>query len=637
MEDSPLLKADGALVFSSPESFRRHYEQYLDKGGALVRPEAPLQPLEVLQVRIALPFSGELALEAQVTNLAGSLALLHFTNLSEDDAGRLRRAAEGEPEPGPPPIADGTEGLPPEPPSEELLREVAALVASIPPEEPPADLPPPPPPPTPAVAEDLMLPPQPQAPQPAPVTPPPASPQPDRPSPAFVLLDSPPARPASPVPAATPAPPAPVAAPTPGFVLVGLQPQPSPPPSPVPTTAPPTPILGAHVGPLPGATPAPPQPDHPGAPREPAYNPAAASAGLLNKPGRTVKNPATPQDFLALPLLRPPPVEQAPEPSMPLVLQWLASLKAPAVSMRLQLGRSRDLFSYVLWGQEVRSSTPIDALVRAMGEPTGQIELKPVPEGTAKATFSASLSSIRFSVLRELLKKFGEPELNAGLSARMGMAPRLNAHGMGLLRVLGLSEPQLRMAQRLLAGSHPLDVVLNNGIGIRSTWAVIYLEQLLGGLTWVEPPPRENVVVEELRILAERIRVADFFEVLGLHYTSPPRAVDRAFERLKREYGPGSHASTQSAKLADDIWQRVQQAYAALKTPSGRRQYRKEKFQNVRMDYSAQIVSSQSQLAEMRGELDLAIDLIEAAIELNPTADFVENLRRVRAKKSGGG
>src|SRR6185295_18179090 len=222
MEDSPLLKADGALVFSSPESFRRHYEQYLDKGGALVRPEAPLQPLEVLQVRIALPFSGELALEAQVTNLAGSLALLHFTNLSEDDAGRLRRAAEGEPEPGPPPIADGTEGLPPEPPSEELLREVAALVASIPPEEPPADLPPPPPPPTPAVAEDLMLPPQPQAPQPAPVTPPPASPQPDRPSPAFVLLDSPPARPASPVPAATPAPPAPVAAPTPGFVLVGL-------------------------------------------------------------------------------------------------------------------------------------------------------------------------------------------------------------------------------------------------------------------------------------------------------------------------------------------------------------------------------------------------------------------------------
>jgi len=628
MEDSPLLKADGALVFSSPESFRRHYEQYLNKGGALVQPEAPLQPLEVVRVRIPLPNSGELALEAQVTNLAGPLALLHFTRLTEDDTGRLRRAAEGEPEPGPPPIADGSEGPPPEPPSEELLREVAALVASIPPEEPPADLPPPPPPPTPAVAEELMLPPQPQARQPAPVTPPPASPKPaapDRPSPAFVLLDAPPARPASPPPSA----------PAPGFVLLGVQP--SPPPSPAPA-GPPAPALAqvVQVSPPPGATPVPPLPEHPGAPREPAYNPAAASAGLLDKPDRTFKNPATPQDFLALPLLRPPPVDQAPEPSMPLVLQWLASLKAPAASLRLRLGRSRDLFSYVLWGQEVRSSTPIDALVRAMGEPTGQLELKPVSDGAAKASFSASLSSIRFSVLRELLKKFGEPELNAGLSARMGMAPKLNAHGMGLLRVLGLSESQLRMAQRLLAGSYPLDVVLNNGIGIRSTWAVIYLEQLLGGLTWVEPPPRESVVVEELRVLAERIRVADFFEVLGLHYTSPPRAVDRAFERLKREYGPGSRASTQSARLADDIWHRVQQAYEALKTGGGRRQYRKEKFPNVRMDYSAQIVSSQSQLAEMRGELDLAIDLMEAAIELNPTADFRDNLQRIRAKKSAG-
>lgn len=567
MEDAPLLKADGALVYSSPESFRRHYELYLNKGGALVRPEAPLQPLETVQVRIALPSSGELALEAQVANLLGPLALLHFTGLSEDATGRLRRAAEGEPlEPAPPP----------EPPSEDLLREVAALVASMPPEEPPGDLPPPPPPPTP-VAEDLMVPPPPASPKPAPVTPPPP--------PAFVLLE----------------------------------PQPSPPPAPTPAPPPPPAQRGGS-----GL-------------HEPAYNAAAASAGLLDKPERTFKNPPAPQDFLALPLLRPPTVEQVPEPSMPLVLQWLASLKAPAVSMRLKLGRSRDLFTYVLWGQELRSSTPIDALVRAMGEPTGQLELKPVPDATARAPFSASLSSIRFSVLREVLKKYGEPELNAALSARMGMSPKLNAHGMGLLRVLGLSESQLRMAQRLLSGSHPLDVVLNNGIGIRSTWAVIYLEQLLGGLTWVEPPPRENVLVEELRVLTERVRVVDYFEVLGLHYTSPPRAVDRAFERLKREYGPGSPAASQSAKLADDIWQRVQQAYAALKTTAGRKQYRKERFPNVRLDYSAQIVSSQSQLAEMRGELDLAIDLMEAAIELNPTPDFMAHLARVRAKKSSGG
>src|SRR5438067_10268570 len=131
MEDAPLLKADGALVYSSPESFRRHYELYLARGGALVRPEAPLRPLETVQVRIALPApaSGELSLEAQVTNLMGALCLLHFTDLSEDAAGRPRRAAEGPPDPLPPPIADGTRSATTvdlERPTEDMLREVAA-------------------------------------------------------------------------------------------------------------------------------------------------------------------------------------------------------------------------------------------------------------------------------------------------------------------------------------------------------------------------------------------------------------------------------------------------------------------------------------------------------------------------------
>ncbi|HEY8208595.1 MAG TPA: J domain-containing protein [Myxococcaceae bacterium] len=610
MEEAPLLKADGALVFSSPESFRRHYDLYLGKGGALVRPEARLQPLEHVRVRLTLPGAGELALEAQVTNLAGDMALLHFIDLSGDDAGRLRLAADATESP-------TREMSPEERPSDEMLREVAALVAGIPPEASPSDLPPPPPPLTPAVVQDLQLPPQPTARPRSPMTP--------QPPPAFVLLDPPPP--------AAPTPPPPRASPAPAFVLLDPPPQPVPSPPPY---APPSPSPAPAAAP-PGATPAPPPPPHsaPQAPAQPAYNAAAAAAGLLSQADRPFKNPTTPQDFLALPLLRPPPVEQAPEPAMPLVLQWLASLKAPAVSMRVRLGRSRDFLAYVLFGQEVRSSTPVDTLVRAMGELSGQLEIRSVPEGP-KAPFSASLASIRFSVLRELLKRYGEADLGSGLSARMGMSPKLNAHGMGLLRVIGLSEPQLRMAQRLLGGSHPLDVVLNNGIGIRSTWAVIYLEQLLGGMTWVEPQPRENVVVEELRFLVERLRVADHFEVLGLHYTSPPRSVDRAYERLQREYGPGSRAAAQSAKLAEEIWQRVQQAYGTLKTAVGRKQYRKDRFPNVRMDYASQIVTSQSQLAEMRGELDLAIDLLEAAIELNPTAELMGHINRVRAKKSGG-
>ncbi|HVE87917.1 MAG TPA: hypothetical protein VND93_33900 [Myxococcales bacterium] len=599
MEDAPLLKADGALVYSSPESFRRHYALYLAKGGALVRPEAPLRPLESLQIRLALPSSGELTLEAEVANIAGALCLLHFTDFGEDAASRLRREAEeAPPEPPPPPVAEANqtpEGPVPGPPSDELLREVAAMVAGIAPEEPLLDLPPPPPPPlTPMGAEARA---------------PPAPPAGGR---AFVVLESP----RSPSPSPSPPPPS-SQVPSFGTPVGAFMPAGGPTPSPFrPPTRPPVPII---LTPEPSA----------------AVHALGASAALLFKTERTFKNPATPQEFLALPLLRPPAVDQAPEPATPLVLHWLGVLKSPAVSLRIRLGRSREALLYVIWGTELRSSTPMDALVRWLGELSGQLEIQPVAE-SPKAPFSASLASMRFSVLRELLKRYSEADLGAAMSARMGMSPRLNAHGVGLLRALGLSEPQMRMSQRLLGGQHPLDVVLNNGIGVRSTWQVIYLQQLLGGLTWVDPPPRENVVVEELRLHSERVRTADHFEALGLHYTSPPRAVDRAFERMQREYGPGSRAAAQSARLAGEIFQRAQQAHAALKTAAGRKQYRKEKYSNVRMDYAAQIVASQSQLAEMRGELELAVDLMEAAVELHPSADLVANLSRVRTKKAGG-
>lgn len=535
MEDAPLLKPDGALVYSGPDAFRKHYELYLQKGGALVRPEQALQPLELLDVRIVLPQGGEVEVTAQVTSLAGPLCLLHLIGLDEEVAAQLRRAAE---EPSAPPAPEV---------SEELLREVADLVSSIPPEEP--------------------LPSQPPLP-PAPPAPPPAAPPPPEP----------------------------------------------PPPAPAPPPA---------VAPPPPPAPAPPPEAPAAAPRAPA-----PSAAILLKGERAFKNPATPHDFLALPLLRPPGADQVADWPVPLVLQWLGALKAPAVSMRVKLGRSRDVQLYLLWGQELRSPTPMDTVARTLAEVSGTLDLTSA-EGP-KATYSASLSSVRFAVLRELLKRYSEADLATAMAARMGKAPRLNAHGMGLLRAMGLSEPQLRIGQRLLDGGRPLDVVLNNGIGVRSTWQVIYLEQLLGGLTWVDPPARENVVVEELKSLRDRIRSADHFEALGLHYTSPPRAVDRSFERLRKEYGPGSPAARQSPGLAEEIWQRVQAAHAALKTTAGRKAYRREKWPNVRMDYLARIVNTQAQLAEMRGERELALELVEAAVEMDPTADYLENMNRIK-------
>jgi hypothetical protein len=208
----------------------------------------------------------------------------------------------------------------------------------------------------------------------------------------------------------------------------------------------------------------------------------------------------------------------------------------------------------------------------------------------------------------------------------------MNGRGRTAMHALGLSDVQQRIASRMLTGQYSIDEVLNNGVGVRSAWQMIFLLQVVGGLEWMDPPPRQNIMIDEMQTTLARIKGQDYFSALGLHYTSSPRTITRAYERLRLQYGPGSPASKLSPQVAANVWAHMEKCYSTVGNPTGRRAYRTQAFSNVRMDYAALLVYEQARLAEMRREYEFALDLMEAVLELGPSREYLEEMRRIQAE-----
>jgi actin-like ATPase involved in cell morphogenesis len=116
----------------------------------------------------------------------------------------------------------------------------------------------------------------------------------------------------------------------------------------------------------------------------------------------------------------------------------------------------------------------------------------------------------------------------------------------------------------------------------------------------------------------ERARRSDAFAQLGLHWTDPPSLVDKALATMRSKYGPAGAAAKTSAELAAERLALAQQAYESLKTLAGRRAYRAEMKVDVKS--AADLLDQQARLDVRRQDYANAVDKLQAAIDLEPTA-----------------
>jgi predicted signal transduction protein with EAL and GGDEF domain len=129
-------------------------------------------------------------------------------------------------------------------------------------------------------------------------------------------------------------------------------------------------------------------------------------------------------------------------------------------------------------------------------------------------------------------------------------------------------------------------------------------------------PARDPARMLEAEV--ERARRSDAFAQLGLHWTDPPSLVDKALATMRSKYGPAGAAAKTSAELAAERLALAQQAYESLKTLAGRRAYRAEMKVDVKS--AADLLDQQARLDVRRQDYANAVDKLQAAIDLEPTA-----------------
>jgi hypothetical protein len=114
------------------------------------------------------------------------------------------------------------------------------------------------------------------------------------------------------------------------------------------------------------------------------------------------------------------------------------------------------------------------------------------------------------------------------------------------------------------------------------------------------------------------------FEVLGVHWSAHHRNYRSAYEEAKREFNlrrdPYKDAPEEVLRKVKAVLAILEESYKTLSDPASRGMYRKQLFDKTERQYAAEMLVKQGEVALMRGDRVGAIESLETAVELDPSA-----------------
>ena len=203
-----------------------------------------------------------------------------------------------------------------------------------------------------------------------------------------------------------------------------------------------------------------------------------------------------------------------------------------------------------------------------------------------------------------------------------------------------LDDKERRVLDQLADGSLSLREVFTMSLLSRTMTSRMFVAcTFLGLVDYREkavPKGGPEVVEAEVRKAFERIQHEDYFDRLGIHFTTHPAEIMPAYKKVLDRWGPGSivrNVSPEATELCDRIVDLVEEAARTLVSPEARHRYRNATFGEQKVAFSAEFLYKQAHMAIFRNEMNNAIALLEAAIDCLPHAVFLRVLEKVK----GGG
>lgn len=351
-----------------------------------------------------------------------------------------------------------------------------------------------------------------------------------------------------------------------------------------------------------------------------------------------IENPKTPEEILQLRLLQAPMPSAVSSPSVPLLLRWLLGTRG-ILEVVIENGDKTAYPLIVVDGKDVRSPVAATALARSLVFSSGVYRITRLDRAPTMS-HTLRISNVIADCVRALMFEHDHEALESALAPYAQKAPQLNSIGETLLSALAFDGAQLRIAQNRLDGRIALHGVLHTSAGTRNALEVIYLLCIYAGLDWNDNPVGDNLraltttkddnshLPEDERVWL-RIQNADWFEVMGLHWSTSPSVIDVAYRELHARWGPAGNPRARSVpERGQQIWERIEAAYAVLRDPIRRKRYRTDTFQ-LQWSQQAMLLVDRAKLAMFRKDHHEAERLLEASLDILQTSEAEELQRKL--------
>lgn len=378
----------------------------------------------------------------------------------------------------------------------------------------------------------------------------------------------------------------------------------------------------------------------PKTPPEPVEEGDRPRVTLTLPPSGELRNPTSASELLSLSLSRSLEPEDLEHPNIHLLLRWLLSTRGN-VRVEIENADAPVHPFLVIGGREVRSSVAMPSLARGLVGTRGRYKTVEVTR-PPRMTQSGTMLQLMQEVVSGLVSHFDDEALEAALRDYGARAPRLNAVGTKLLEGLGFSSAHKRLALKALTGRESVRSVTQHAAGARTAFEVLYTLEISGALDWVDAggalreekqrkeKERLDRLVEGAAGLLQKLKGANHFEVLGLHWSTPPRKILDAYRELKALYGPGGLARAEAPEVCEGIWAQVVRSYEVLNNQAERRLYRRQVYA---LKWSAQVelLIDRAKIAIYRKDVAEAADLLTVCQDIQPTREAADLLVKLRA------
>lgn len=222
-------------------------------------------------------------------------------------------------------------------------------------------------------------------------------------------------------------------------------------------------------------------------------------------------------------------------------------------------------------------------------------------------------------------------ELEPFLGSYMGRYPLKSKKLTPAIAGVALTDKERRVVEEIGDGSITLKEVISLSLLSRNMTArLFFFCAMLGFVEFRKIPlPKGGVeaLEEELQAALQRMDAEDHFTRLEIHWTSHPKKLDAAYQKMEQRYGVKNKArrqSQQAAELSDQILNLMRESLDVLTDQESRRAYRREIMDETKLTFGTDFLFKQAHLAKFRGELGKAKEIIESAIDVQPKQKFID-------------